>query len=914
MSLHLSSEQLQALDPTWGPVRIIAGAGTGKTTVIAERYRRLVQSGIDPSRIIVMTFTERAAGEMRDRIVTATGLESVSGVGTFHSLALGWLREEPPAAGLESGFRILEGPERWIAMRELMWNSAPAALLEEDRPDDLIPAILSLQERLKQELVSLNAYAAWAAAIPDPDLRRRQQAVHRLLLRYQRFCRAGRLVDFDDLLLGAVRLLETRSRTRQHLVGTSNWVMVDEYQDSNRAQERVVQLLGTPWGNVCVVGDDDQSIYRFRGASRANLEHFLELFPAAQSRTLGTNRRSVEAVVKVAARLIEHDRARLGKELGSAEAGPGRVSATSCGTEGSEAELIATEIREMVLGGMQAGRIAVLVRTRALAEPIARALARSQIPVTNWAGRGFYERPEVRDMVAYLRLLANPSDLISLLRLLQRPPLGLPLELVWEAIGAEPGADPLPAVAELDPAREWALEMVRLRQEAKQLGVGDLLFEVMQRTGYPVAAEAAAEPATASLVGAHIGRFAEIVEQWCERSPDQSLALFLAHLELVLISGVDQERIQPDLGSTGVSVLTIHQAKGLEFEAVFVPSMVEGRLPHRRIGASSMELPGTLAGPIGRAREDHLAEERRLLYVALTRARSRVQLTLAQRYSGVAVWKPSRFLAEMGLPPPSEVATEEAPEEELRAATQIGVEASPVRLSFSSINAYRTCPRSFWYRYRLRIPAPASIEAELGTAVHQVLMEAGQARRRGVELSQSLLDAMYRSAWSSLPASDDRRWAALYRKGRGQLRRLLAGGGLNSVPDLVEERFTAAMDGWELSGAIDRVERSERGWTITDFKTGTALPASRLRRDLQLALYALGARRGLGLSGPIELQIVYLQDGGRVLLDATQELLDSALEAGREVADGVRSGAFEALPQARSCRICPYRMLCPDAM
>ncbi len=285
-----------------GPVRVIAGAGTGKTGVIAERVRRLVKAGVDPSSILVLTFTDRAATEMRQRIEELIGREAPA-VGTVHSMAFGWLRADGRRAGVSPGFRIVTGADRWILARELMWKLGDAALTGDERPDDLVGPALSMLERLKQELVPLRRLAEWAAATDDPERGGLMKACVRLFAAYQTECRRQGLLDFDDLLERSVALLEANPELLAGYRRRYPHVLVDEYQDLNLAQERLVELIAQG-GRPFVVGDDDQSIYRFRGASRASLERFSARFAGASTISLGRNHRSSRRIVAAAAALV----------------------------------------------------------------------------------------------------------------------------------------------------------------------------------------------------------------------------------------------------------------------------------------------------------------------------------------------------------------------------------------------------------------------------------------------------------------------------------------------------------------------------------------------------------------------------------------------------------------------------------
>ncbi len=862
---RLGREQERAAAVPEGAVRVVAGAGTGKTAVIAERFRRLVQSGAAPGSILVMTFTERAAAEMRQRIESA--IESPApAVGTFHSIALGWLREDGAAAGVPPGFRILTGADRWILARELMWSIGDPVLAGEERPDDLVAPVLQMLERMQQELVPLARLAAWAQSAEDPERADLMKACVRLFRAYERACRQQGWLDFDDLLLLTVRLFERHPGILRRYAERFPHVLVDEYQDLNLAQERLVELIAGGRG-AFVVGDDDQSIYRFRGASRASLERFLRFFPQAATITLGRNRRSSRRIVTAAGALIANNQERLPKRLASAGAGP-RVAIWRFADGADEASEIAAEAERLWRDGTPLSSIAILCRTNAIARPVAAALAAHGLPHVVVGGRGFYERPEVKDVIAMLRVLADPGDAIALAR---------------------------PAAARLRPLLE------RLAAAARELDVRDLFFDLMNLSRYLDAAPDAAP---------NVSRFAEKISEFCESSPDHSLAAFMRRLELVLLSGEDEEPA-PVEAADAVQVMTIHQSKGLEFEAVFVPSLVEGRLPQSN-RSPRFELPPSVLEPLVRGREDVIAEERRLLYVAMTRARSRLYLSAADHYEGGRRWRESRFLGEVRTAGARTVAearfAERSPAANPPAAHG---QTGEVHLSYSSMSAYRDCPRQYWYRHVQRLVPPQSAEAVHGVVMHEVLRRAGEERREGRKITPARLRALLAEAWSVTPFPDERRAPAFQRLGAAQLEAYRKRGGFDVAPAYLEHAFRASVDGWTLHGVIDRIDRTADGWKIVDYKSGR--PLTRRRRDLQVALYALGAARALDLA-PVELEVVYLATGESAAVDRVDALVEEAAAEGAGVAEGVRAGRFESRPERRRCRICPYRLACEDAL
>jgi putative RecB family exonuclease len=298
----------------------------------------------------------------------------------------------------------------------------------------------------------------------------------------------------------------------------------------------------------------------------------------------------------------------------------------------------------------------------------------------------------------------------------------------------------------------------------------------------------------------------------------------------------------------------------------------------------------------------------------MTRAKRHLYLTRAERYDGARRWKESRFLAELSAGQEVVLRAIDLPAAPARARPADGegqTPAAPLTLSYSSIQAYRDCPKQYWFRYAQRLPALQSAEAVQGVILHEVLRRAGEARRAGEPLTEASLGSMHAAVWNETRFPDQRRAATFRRSGLAQLEAFRAAGGFEAPPELVEREFTAGVDGFTLHGVIDRVDRTDSGWRIVDYKTGR--PLGRSRRDLQVALYGLGAAGALGMP-PAELEVVYLATGTRLALDGVPALQAEAKRIGSEVASAIRSGRFDAQPERRKCRLCPYRLACAEAL
>jgi DNA helicase II / ATP-dependent DNA helicase PcrA len=313
-----------------------------------------------------------------------------------------------------------------------------------------------------------------------------------------------------------------------------------------------------------------------------------------------------------------------------------------------------------------------------------------------------------------------------------------------------------------------------------------------------------------------------------------------------------------------------------------------------------------------RGREDVVAEERRLLYVAMTRARRQLFLTRASHYEGGRRWRESRFLDEIRAAGPRTLCERTFDSELQPPGARISARRpGEVVLSYSAIAAYRDCPRQYWYRQEQRLPAVQSAEAVHGVIQHEVLRRAGEARKSGGEVTAATLKSMLDEVWLQSAFPDQRRKATFKRIGAAQLEAYRGRGGFEVPPEFLEQPFSAAVDGWTLRGVIDRIDRTESGWRIVDYKSGR--PLTRRRRDLQVALYAVGASTALRLE-PIELEVVYLATGDTIKVEKVKDLVAEATSQAAEVAEGVREGRFEARPERRRCRLCPYRLACIDAL
>ncbi|MEP7029210.1 MAG: UvrD-helicase domain-containing protein, partial [Candidatus Eisenbacteria bacterium] len=638
----LNDAQREAVTHGDGALLVVAGAGSGKTRVLTRRIAHLVgERAVPPAGVLAFTFTNKAAREMKARIESLVGPEAARElwVGTFHATCARLLRREAARAGLPPAFTIFDREDQLALLKQAIREADVAV-------DDVKPGVfLSRISGAKNAFVDPEGYLR--AAVSDVDRR-----IGRVYEAYEQgLVRAG-AVDFDDLIVRAARLLEVDPDVRARYAGRFRHVLVDEYQDTNHAQFRLVTAFAAQHKNVTAVGDDDQSIYGWRGADLSNVLDFERHFPGAAIIRLEQNYRSTGNILAAASAVIAKNRARKGKTLWTTE-GPGpRLRLILSGDEQAEGERLAREALKQGEKGRALRDVAVLFRTNAQSRALEIAFRRVGVPYDLVGGVSFYDRKEVKDVLSYLRAALNPRDVVSFLRILNTPRRGLG-DKVRERIevAARKGEVPAAALAALAEAGLLAgaatlkaralldlLDEVRAREQEP----ADLLIEeILRRTEYLDHLDDA-HPEDSPERRENVGELVVAARQFAEdgRGDDGSgsTAAFLS--EAALVADVDRWAASDDR----VVLMTMHNAKGLEFPVVMIAGLEEGLLPHGSAFA-----------------EDHeLEEERRLFYVALTRAEQEVILSAAsfrRRYDRTGAAELSRFAREI----PSELLSVESP-------------------------------------------------------------------------------------------------------------------------------------------------------------------------------------------------------------------------------------------------------------
>lgn len=626
----LNEKQREAVCHTEGPLLVLAGAGSGKTRVIVHRIAHLVdQRGVPPYNILAITFTNKAADELRERIAVLLGPSAERlWAGTFHALCSRILRENPWQKEWLKSFVIYDEADSISlikkCLRDLRIN-----------PDLYPPESIKWRiGRLKDRLITPEGFMADGMSSPLDE------KVALVYPTYQKRLREGRAFDFADLLMAAVQLLESDRDILTRYQGRFRYIMVDEYQDTNYAQFRLVQLLGGSHGNVCVVGDDDQSIYSWRGANLRNILDFEKEYPGARVVKLEENYRSTRTILGAAASVIRKNIGRKEKTLWTGRHQGEAVTYHVAEDERMEADYIRRTIQKLVSEGLNYRDMAVFYRTNAQSRVIEEALRAAGVPYQVVGDIQFYQRKEIKDLIAYLKVLANPADSVSLGRIINLPPRGIgektlrSLEEFSEREGLTLFDGMLKRVegesVERGPESrlaDFAFMFKEMLQEAQALSVVELLRGIITKIGY-------SDYLVRSDVARGLGRkenveeFVAAAQHFVDTQPEPTLRNFLDRLSLVS----EQDSYDRSMGA--VSLMTLHSSKGLEFPVVFIVGMERGLCPHSR---SVDDIEG-------------MEEERRLCYVGMTRAREKLYLlrSRARSLHGILVHNPpSPFILDI---------------------------------------------------------------------------------------------------------------------------------------------------------------------------------------------------------------------------------------------------------------------------
>ncbi|MDH7559096.1 MAG: ATP-dependent DNA helicase [bacterium] len=956
----LNAEQREAVTFGEGPLMVVAGAGTGKTRVITHRIAYLIATKqARPEEILALTFTDKAAAEMEERVdvLVPYGFANVW-ISTFHSFGDHLLRQYAFELGLPPDFQVLAEAEQNIFFCQHLFAYPLDFYRPLGNPTRFLSALLSLFSRAKDEDVSPEEYLAYAerlqseaAAHPeDGELQEeaaRQMELARTYACHQRLLAENGKIDFGDQVSLALKLLRERPAVLRELRQRYRYILVDEFQDTNYAQFVLLQLLAGSHGNITVVADDDQSIYKFRGAAISNVINFLRTYPDARLVVLRENYRSTQQILDAAYRLISHNNPErlevqrgISKQLRAQRAGGPAVMHRHFDSLSTEADAVASIIEQkMQAGGYCYRDFAILVRANNHADPFLRSLNMKGIPYQFSGSRGLYSREEVRLLTHFLRTLSNPDDAVSLFHLAQSevyqfPPVelarcnsyaharNLSLFQVFES---------LPRLADLvvsPEAQATAAKIVenthKFLEFARTNNAGVVLYRFLTDSGL-LKRLTSAQTVDAEVQLLNIARFFEIVRSFCAMATEDRVQEFVTHLDALIEAGDDPPTAQADTDLDAVNVLTVHKAKGLEFRAVFLVGLVQDHFP-TRARSEALALPKELIKDIVPEGDVHLQEERRLFFVGMTRAKEELYLTSARDYGGKRPRKISQFVLEAldtvraddsyERPSPIEVIQRHAP-----AAQTTPDLAAPIpedqllTISHRQIDDYITCPLKYKYIHVLRVPLLPHHTIVYGQAIHKAIEQYHRRKVAGQPVTLQDLHEAFRSAWSSQGflsrEHEEQRFAA----GLKALELFFHQEEENGcTPALVEQEFSFILDNDRVTGRWDRVDVRDGAVYIVDFKSSAVQDQDKAneeaRKSLQLGIYALGYRE-VNARTPDFIEHRYVESGITGRAAVTDKLLAKATEKIKIAARGIRQRHYTAQPDEYTCPYCAYSQICP---
>lgn len=993
---NLNQAQTDAANHTSGPALIVAGAGTGKTTVLIERLNFLFESKLaEPSEVLCLTFTEKGAGEMEDRALKILPMGYVElWISTFHGFCERILRERALDIGLSPDFKLLTQTEQWILIKKNLDKFDLKYYKPLGNPNKFIYELTKHFSRLKDENISDEEYLEYtlnqkltetkedsSLVVPAPlvvpaeagiqeskgsssslstsklDNKNEQDRIKELAHAYKIYNQLllnNEKLDFGDLIFYTIKLFKERPAILDFYREKFKFIMIDEFQDTNWAQYELIKILSAPKNNLMVVGDDDQAIYKFRGASLSNILQFKDDFPDAKEVILNKNYRSGQKILDAAYSLIQNNnpnrlevKLEIDKNLISETSFEGIVKHINLEAQADEFSFVIQRIKELFTGGTKENPVswsdfAILVRANSAAESFTTELTRAGIPNTFVSLKGLYYKPLILDLIAYFKLLDNyhesasvfrvlnmevffvePGEIISFNRFARSKALSL-----FEALGA---TESIPGISQK--AKESInlfLELVKKHSLlAKSAKPSKIFLAFLNDTGLLKNKDFDIDREFFSL----INQFYQKIKRFEEDSGDMRLKDFMDLLDLEMEAG-ETGSLKLDYGDDDtVKILTVHAAKGLEFKYVFLPGLVDKKFPtitrQEKIG-----LPDSLVREkLPQGKELHLEEERRLFYVALTRAKEELYLLSAKDYGGVREKKPSVFIAETGCLAENTVPAVFKKNELIRdledflspLAKPLPSYYPPVRYSFSQLEAFSNCPLQYKFNFILGVPIPSKPVFIFGRVMHSTLrdfMATFQILNNGqtslfsnpvnrVAPSLSMLEGLFDKHWQNDGYDSAVQRDEYHQAGYDALRLFFEHNQEFGWPNVqfLEKTFLTKVGGYVFRGAIDRVDRLPDGtFEIIDYKTGESKDKLDFDTKKQLMLYQIALEEGMGLKVSA-LSYYYLRSGDKLSFVAKPTEVDKLKEGMIRGVEEINKGHFPPRPSIL-CGYCDFNGIC----
>jgi len=942
--LKLNPAQKKAVSLENGPLLVVAGAGTGKTRVIAQRIRYLIQKQkVKPEQILALTFTEKASEEMLHRVddVMPLGYEE-PWIYTFHSFADRLLCDEGLEIGLDPAYRIISEPDQWLLFRKNLFEFKLDYFRPLGNPTKFISAILKFISRLQDENISSKEFYKFAKDFKgDKEEEDRWLELADAYRKYDGLKLENSKMDFGDLIMWTIKLFKERPSILKKYQKQFKHVLIDEFQDTNHAQYELIKLLcpsaKLKTRSLLMVGDDSQSIYKFRGAAVSNILEFKKDYPEAEMVTLLQNYRSSQSILDSAYKLIKNNNpdsleSKLGisKELVSEISKKGeKPEVLQVEALEDEVELVIKKILEILAGESQYTYkdFAILARANIHLDPFVFALRKYGLPYQLVGNRGLYDRDEVRDILSVLKVIVDPLDSVSLYRALNIPSLSISGGIIskmlsetrakkislWDAFGSMPSNDSLISFSQ---------KIKEFQEQITKLGPSEFVYRIINSISYLqlfLEEETVENQLCIGNLDLFLNRAKTFeVEYRRETGLMPTIVDFANYIDLMLEAGENpaQAEIQ-DIDT--INLLTVHSSKGLEFGAVFMVNLVGDRFPTRN-RKDPIQIPEELIKETLPSGDSHIQEERRLFYVGMTRARKYLFMTFAKDYGGRRERVPSGFLSETGLK------IEVMSSDDIRAGDQVGLfglesgfrepkaekikDFEPKFLSYSQFSMYKECPLQYKYKYLLNVPTPESHALSFGTTIHDTLRDFHLALMFGEVTSEKLME-MYERNWIPLGYIDEEHRNLRFESGKKLLKDYYEKyAGSKVKPIAIEKPFNLKIGEIKFFGRIDRIDPLQNGEVeIIDYKTGNAKDQKYVDKDDQVTFYAMGAKEALGME-PKKLSLYFVESGEKISTTRSEEQFESKKKEVKEVVGSIKAGDFKADP-GMHCSWCDYKDICP---
>jgi len=987
----LNKSQREAVEHVKGPLLIVAGAGTGKTTVITKKINYLIEKNLaKPEEILALTFTDKAAGEMEERVdeMLETGYVDLQ-ISTFHAFCQRLLEEYGVEIGLSGRSKLLSQTDAWLLVRENIYDFNLDYYRPMGNPTGQIHALLNHFSKCKDELISPQEYLDYVGGLildkDEAEIQEKNKLIEQANAyhKYNQLLLDSGALDFGDLIFYCVKLLQERPNILKKLQERFKYILVDEFQDVNWSQYELVKLLTRKETSLTVVGDDDQSIYSFRGSNVSIIMRFKEDFKKAKEIVLTENYRSAKEVLDFAYKSIQHnnpdrleEKLKIDKKL-QAKGGikNGKVEHLQFQTLDDEVQGVVKKILEIKEKDSEAtlDDFAILVRANSHVEPFLNAFEAYNIPYEYLASSGLYRQPVVLDSVSFFNIVENIHNDRAIYRLLRMPFLNFKEDDLQKLTGGAKKKS-ISYYEACKRAREFFVSSVGIENCQKLISLihdgmkGSryekptvVLYQFLEKSGYLKYLTHGENEGDREVIRQiyHLKQFFDLIRQYEEIIPGAHVTGFVDHYNQVIESGDNGKMKQIQDTPDSINIVTVHSAKGLEYKYVFVVNCVEERFPTRR-KSSGIEIPSELMKEELPEGDFHYQEERRLFYVACTRAKQQLFLTSAEDYGGVRKKKLSRFLVELDLDKTeskkstshkkiivNKTKTSEEKQDKVNGEAResgLGQDVAefiyepPKKFSFSQINSYNRCPYQYKLSHILKIPMKGSASFSFGNTIHNTLQKFyeriqelnnvkqdslfGLPKERDHDVSggikvpklEELLE-MYEEKWIADWYDSKKQREDYFAKGKEILKIFYKSQENNwTVPVSLEGFFKIKVGEFLITGRIDRIDQLEDGTLeIIDYKTGKGKDKLSTDDKQQLLIYQIVAQtlpEYKNIGDVSKLTFYYVNNDLRNSFIGKDKDIEKLQEKLLSTMTKIKAGKFKATPGPHVCKYCDYNEIC----